>query len=357
MNSFFWQTPATAYVAPKPFIPDKRVKKMVVEKVPLINGVDVLLPTATSHMTTTQRPTGVNKKCCWKSFETLYDADGRPAMVVVDDFICNLEELVQIAEQPTKHGLKWIIPEITKNSHFDNTRESILTGHGFPGKVMTFDLVSKAGNWVDKTMTECLQPVVSALWPGFKLDQTTTRKTYMMNVLSPENQPGGTWLDTQRLPHNEIDWNLGVQEQGQIVPPSVMANIALTTKFNDTGLGIWRVKQTLRDSNERLSLLETLDDNEVAQGTYTIKKGRRNTFPDLNIRHEIPDPHPHSKLSHAWAEAIAVARFRYNRVVLVDGRRLQHDYMEPTAYPRLTLEPSTGHLTMNSYFWQMPPKT
>merc|ERR1712224_688453 len=117
--------------------------------------------------------------------------------------------------------------------------------------------------------------------------------------------------------------------------------------MGNTGVGIWQVKQTMRSAQERISLLETLRDNEDAQGTFSSAGASRRVFPDKDIRKEIPDPYPHHITSHPWAEALAVARHRYNRIVLIDGRRLQADYMEPGAYSQLRLNPRKGRVSMN----------
>ena len=51
---------------------------------------------------------------------------------------------------------------------------------------------------------------------------------------------------------------------------------------------------------------------------------------------------------------IMVAYLRYNRITLYDGRRLHNQYMEGEDYPRMTAEPATGRLTMNSFWWSNP---
>lgn len=48
---------------------------------------------------------------------------------------------------------------------------------------------------------------------------------------------------------------------------------------------------------------------------------------------------------------IMVAYLRYNRFILYDGRRLHNQYFTPEQYKRLTGDPNSGRLTMNSFFW------
>merc|ERR1719296_106469 len=128
--------------------------------------------------------------------------------------------------------------------------------------------------------------------------------------------------------------------------------LGLTKRFNDTGTSIWRVKRTKRDPNEKLSILETLEENENAQGVFSTKVSKR--MPDLPVRKQIPDPCPQAVVDHAWAEAIAVARTKWNRMIMYDGRRLHNQFAEEEACARLTLDPRKGRLTMNSFFWHSP---
>lgn len=233
-----------------------------------------------------------------------------------------------------------------------NVDEAILRGSGVPGSLLA--LSKKLFRVVDDAVTECLRPVLEELWPGFNLRASKgVGLQHRLSLMSPERQLDGRWLDAQRLPHNEIRWDLGLRAGGK-VPPSLALHLGLTASFNDTGYSVWRVKRTARSSKERLSLLKTLDQNEAAQGAFSGRNGPRGVHPEIDLRKEIPDPHPHYKLSHSWAEAIAVAKLRFNRLILIDGRRLQNDYAEPSAYPRLSLSPKNGRLVMDSFLWEPP---
>ena len=55
------------------------------------------------------------------------------------------------------------------------------------------------------------------------------------------------------------------------------------------------------------------------------------------MRVEVPDPHPHALLRHKWAEAVAVAQLRFNRIVLYDGRRLHNRYIILLLYYYITI--------------------
>merc|ERR1719434_329817 len=153
-------------------------------------------------------------------------------------------------------------------------------------------------------ISQCLEPMVKVVWPGFDLF-SAYRTHHSISLVSSSRQPQGMWLDAQRNPHNDVQWELG--------------------------------------------LLETLQENEVSQGVFSGKVSPR--VPDVDVRTEIPGSCPQEVTSHVWAEATAIVRTHYNRMVLYDGRRLHNQWAEPGACSRFSLDPHVGRLTLNSFYW------
>ena len=156
------------------------------------------------------------------------------------------------------------------------------------------------------------------------------------------------------------------------MPPSYASVLPLTTDFNETGTAFYREKTS------KLSLLKTPEENTRAQGAMNPHYNGR-LHPHLDVLEEFPDytvaadgegegrmgvgvglgtggPHapPHA-VSNPWAEAILVARLRFNRYILYDGRRLHNQFIETEDYPRLSSDPALGRLTLNSFFWTALP--
>jgi len=273
--------------------------------------------------------------------------------------------------------LKWIAADIHPNEHIkDNATEAKIRGNGFPG----WRLVFPEHGAIGAKVLGCLRPIIDRVWGaplwGAQGFAAVKSQQHLLGLVSAEHQPGGTWLDAQRLPHNDIRWDLGNRD-GR-VPPSIATVLGLTSGWNEAGTTLWRVRGTARSEDEKPSLLTTVDVhaardaspppardphsalrvqiNSAAMGGYSNRAGPRGRFPDADVRQEIPDPHPHSLLRHKWAEAIAVAQIRFNRIVLYDGRRLHNRYINRSDYVRLSTEPGKGRLTMNSFLWQGPPK-
>lgn len=101
------------------------------------------------------------------------------------------------------------------------------------------------------------------------------------------------WLDAQRIPGNEIAWHLGLYED-KSVPVSYEVDLSLSVGFESSGAGLWLERST------GLSVLRTLPENEEAQGSMNPRVEKRK-HADLDLLKEIPDPHPHSLIEHAWA--------------------------------------------------------
>lgn len=88
------------------------------------------------------------------------------------------------------------------------------------------------------------------------------------------------WLDSQRLPHNDVRWDLGTFPNSQ-VPISYASVLPLTTGFNHSGTGLWYEKST------GFSLLKTVDMNNRAQGSMNPHV-KTHLHPDVDLYKEIP---------------------------------------------------------------------
>jgi len=300
------------------------------------------------------RPGSLPEECCWTTAEVLNEAStSAPLVVSAHNFLCDPQALRQLARRPPD-GRSWQQADIHPNEQLThkNATEALLRGNGFPG----WRLVLKPKDAATTIISRCLRPLVTAAWGeeawGERGFAAVTSQQHLFGLVSAAHQPGGSWLDAQRLPHTDIRWDLGTSGDARHVPPSIATVLALSSKWNASGTAFWRVTGTTRSEAEKPSLLPTLRVNEEAQGGFSGRTGPRGRHPHLDLRAEVPDPHPHSVLKHAWAEAIAVALLRFNRIVVYDGRRLHNRYIEGPDYVRLSTSPGSGRLTLNSFLWQ-----
>eukprot|EP00929_Paragymnodinium_shiwhaense_P097290 TRINITY_DN59025_c0_g1_i1.p1 TRINITY_DN59025_c0_g1~~TRINITY_DN59025_c0_g1_i1.p1 ORF type:complete len:718 (-),score=81.96 TRINITY_DN59025_c0_g1_i1:306-2459(-) len=317
-----------------------------------IPGVQLRLPHVFSEVISTPRPDNVPSTCCWQASQTLFDREKEPVLMSLSDFLCEPEKLKATAMDKRK----WKFENVHLNYVVDDPQERILTGNGWPGG--RYDFVDQKD--AVKLITDCLQPAVQAAWPHFDLNAMGLAQ-HLFGLISPERQPNRTWLDAQRTPHADIFWeqidNIPLEDgddNDALVPPLLATVYALTNNFEDSGTSIWRVKRTTEDPEEMTSNLKTVQQNQRAQGSYSTKAGARGLYPDLRIRDEMPEPYPHYKLENPWMEVIAVARLKYNRLVVYDGRRLHNQYLEPSSYGKLSIDPAKGRLTVNSFFFYTP---
>jgi hypothetical protein len=306
---------------------------------PAFPAADILLPEEVSKITRTKwkPPVGhadYDANCGWSEWVTAWDTNGDPLLTSIDRFFT---EDVAAALRRDGIGSKWEVADI----HPDNkVKDDPRKGNGFPG--LRVDAAAAA-----KTQTQtCLAPILELVNPAFPALPDAALVQTLYGLVDKKLQPGGIWLDSQRLPHNDIKWDLGVLPGGA-VPGSYASVYALTRDFNTSGTGLFLEKES------GFSLLKTLPMNERAQGNFNPHhEGRQH--PELDLLEEIPDPHPH-QMKHmrdnAWVKMIMVSYLRYNRFVLYDGRRLHNQYLEPEDYPRLSADPAKGRLTMNSFFW------
>lgn len=102
--------------------------------------------------------------------------------------------------------------------------------------------------------------------------------------MTTKHQPNGKWLDSQRLPHTDIRWDLGVRTgEERNVPPSLATVYTLTDKFNDTGTTLWRTRGSKTNPDKKMSLLRTLPMNEEAQGSFNPSRPESNRYVERSV--------------------------------------------------------------------------
>jgi len=232
----------------------------------------VLLPEELSKIVrTTVSPAGLPADCGWSQFYTAYDRHGDVLLISIDRFFA---PAVAAHLRRKAIGSAWAPADI----HPDNfDKEDVYKGNGFPG--LRLDTAPRDA----RRVTECARPVLALVDPGFDLDALHTIQT-MFGLVDKELQPGRVWLDSQRMPHNDVRWDLGVLPD-KTVPASYASVLGLTDQFDNSGTGLFLEKKS------GLSLLKTLPMNEEAQGNFNPHMDGR-LHKELFIRTEVPDPRP-----------------------------------------------------------------
>jgi hypothetical protein len=158
----------------------------------------VLLPEELSKIVrTTVSPAGLPSDCGWSEFHTAYDRHGDVLLISIDRFFA---PAVAAHLRRKAIGSTWAPADI----HPDNfDKEDVYKGNGFPG--LRLDTAPRDA----RRVTECARPVLALVDPGFDLDALHTIQT-MYGLVDKELQPGRVWLDSQRMPHNDVRWDLGV---------------------------------------------------------------------------------------------------------------------------------------------------
>jgi len=303
---------------------------------------DILLAEEVSKITRTRSERNKWAKnmahCGWTEFYTAWDNNGDVIVVSLENFFRD-----DLVEKIRKRALKakWERADIHK-SKLAGQESDPRKGNGFPGFRVD------AEPQVSDDIIDCLRPVLKRIDPELLFPGDLEEVQTLYGLVDWKLQPGKVWLDSQRLPHNDIKWNYGVvRDNAKSIPVSYASVYPLTKAFNDSGTSLFLEKES------GFSLLKTLPMNERAQGNSNPHHDGR-LHPELDLYEEIPDPHPHSMAAqrdNAWVKMIMVAYLRYNRFILYDGRRLHNQYFTPEQYTRLTGDPNSGRLTMNSFFW------
>jgi len=305
---------------------------------PSFPGAEIFVPEEVSKISRFTVPQAKDRgKCGFESFLAAFDRKGDLLLGAVDDFFADavVKDLVSRATAPDDPAKPtWLAADIHRSTKHP---DDIAKGNGFPG--LRRDYV--AGT---RLVTDCLDPVLALLDIDFDLFRIREAQN-LFGLLVPMEGHGSTrWLDSQRLPHNDIRWELGTSPKGD-VPKSFASVLPLTSNFQRSGTGVWR------ERSSGYSLLKTVDTNEAAQGNMNPHV-ERHLHPEIDLYSEVPDPSPQALTSHAWAECVMLAYLRFNRFVFYDGRRLHQQYLDNDDFERLSKDPKKGRLTMNSFFWQ-----
>jgi len=280
-----------------------------------------------------------NSYCGSQYFHVIYDKNNDIMLVTIDSFFSDYfitklkNDALGINKDKTRIKWDWAFVHPAQQDPSDARK-----GNGFPGKRsqnLPFAVTSR--------VRQCLKPIMNQL-NDFDFDNTRDDQTLYGLVHEMDGDVG--WLDSQRLPHNDVRWDLGTKRNGH-VPRSFASVLPLTTEFNESGTGLWYEKST------GYSLLKTVDMNNRAQGAMNPHV-KTHLHPEINLYNEIQDPDIHSSVEHIWAKCIMIAQLRFNRFALYDGRRLHQQYVTEKDNLRLSINPSKGRLTMNSFFWEGP---
>jgi tetratricopeptide (TPR) repeat protein len=278
-------------------------------------------------------------KCGSSSFHVIYDNNDDIVLVAIDDFFSDkiINQLRDDALGKTKNfaNIEWSWAFVHPAQQDSSDRRK---GNGFPGRRsqnLPFSVTS--------LVRQCLKPIMEQL-DDFDFDHTKDDQTLFGLVHEMDGEIG--WLDSQRLPHNDVRWDLGTKHNGH-VPKSFASVLPLTNDFDESGTGLWYEKSTGD------SLLKTVQQNNNAQGAMNPHV-KNHLHLDVNLYEEIPDPAIHAVVEHIWAKCFIIAQLRFNRFVLYDGRRLHQQYVNKADERRLSVEPQKGRLTMNSFFWAGP---
>jgi len=303
--------------------------------VPEVPGMVIFKPEQISKISryTVERSFAEAGECAFSQFLAAYDLRGDLIVGAIDNFF---EEPLMQKLKKTAMSSSWEWSHI----HPDKLDpKNLRKGNGFPG------LRIDASQSTTSLIAQCLKPALALTNPGFNLDKVKETQT-LYGLVNPRNGEV-PWLDSQRIPHNDIRWDLGLFPNGD-VPVSFASVLPLTRDFNRSGTGLWMERVT------GLSLLRNVDENNKAQGNMN-PHNPGHLHPHLDLLVEVPNP-PHAHTEHVWAEAIMIAELRYNRYVFYDGRRLHQQFCNADDYVRLSIDPAKGRLTMNSFFWNAPTK-
>lgn len=96
-----------------------------------------------------------------------------------------------------------------------------------------------------------------------------------LKVQDPRKWGDLLWLDSHRLPHSDVRWDLGTKPNGGM-PTCYASVLPLTTQFNRSGTGLWL------ENESGLSLLKTVKENELAQGNMNPHVANRK-HPELDV--------------------------------------------------------------------------
>jgi hypothetical protein len=271
--------------------------------------------------------------CCATSYATVWDEDKEVIAAVIDNFLCDPEAVREV-------GLNSGWYEAARDGQGD-------TSNAFPGnrKPVPRDIHSM--------VQSCLKPVAEALWPEFAFSAMISSHS----IFGLTDKPMETLRSSQRLPHNDINWNFGLhepdEERGLLpgeIPKGLASVFGLTKEYDNTGTTFYREKTS------KLSLLRTAQMNQDMWGEVTATSKRLNASGEVkwgagNDEFFANGIDGFGDIDNHWVEGTVISRLRYNRFLLYDMRRLHNVYFNQSEYHRITSDAAKGRLTTNSFFW------
>ena len=272
-----------------------------------------------------------------------YDSNGDIFFVAIDNFFSDkaINDFRDFALTKGKGSPPWeaafIHPSMVESKKHDKRK-----GNGFPG------LRADIHRTHSPRIIKCLEPVMAIIDPKTNLHKMRDVQTLFGLLVPLDGDDGVLWLDSQRIPHNDVRWDIPTNSDGT-VPVCYACVLPLTRDWNSSGTGIWVERGT------GFSLLKTVSMNNQAQGNMNPHVDHR-MHADLDLYKEIPDPLPQALYEHVWAKMSVLAELRFNRYVFYDGRRLHQQFVMMDDLKRLVKDPYEGRLTMNSFFWSGPKK-
>lgn len=266
----------------------------------------------------------------------VFDLDGELMLASIDNFFDKsaINELKSFAVGEGKwsysklHPSRWNPTDPTKNN-------------GFPG------YRAESPSTTAYHIKKCLKVIVAIFDKKTKITNLKADET-ILGLVAPLNDPqkfkGLKWLDSQRLPHTDILFDMGFDPNTSVFAQSYASVLSLTNEWNSSGTGLWVENET------GYSLLKTRYQHSAVFDRINPEL-RSHSHPEINLYREIPDPVPQHLVEHAWCKMSVLAELRFNRLALYDGRRLHQVYVKLEDANRLTGNPNTGRLTVNSFFW------
>ena len=187
-------------------------------------------------------------RCCFDHITTSYDENNDPIAAVIDNFLCNAQEVRDDALGPD--------PVVNWNEYVKPPEEAG-TNNAFPG------WRGSVRSEVAESIQACGSYAVAALWPVIPTEvfrhaaMPEVRHVYGLATVQADDM-----VNSQRLAHTDVDFQYGT-DNGRIIPKGLATVFGLTLKHNKTGTAFYREKST------GISLMKTLPSMEHMWGSVT----------------------------------------------------------------------------------------
>jgi hypothetical protein len=328
-----------------------------IDPAPFMPGVTILIPEEFARISKIRVRLNKAVGCNFTEALAAWDRDGHLILATIDNFFSD-RLIDRVRETALDKGNRWEVMYDSMTAHTKGeVSQELMPGPPAPVEAPNITNGAKGeafpGSRADlrspiQLVSQCLRPVLAVLDPGFDISGSPDGRTIFRTsagLIHPLDSPDRLWYDLHRIPHNDVEWDMGARADGTLfqVYASVMS---LTTAFNESGTGMWMERST------GLSFLDTTHKNQLKN--LFDPRAKTRLHPELDVRVEIPDPSPSAKTENAWLRCIAIALLKYNRYAIYDGRRLHYQYVNEADHARLSRDPSKGRLTLNSFYWYNP---